>query len=120
MQDAPSVWPALAAFAAVIALIPIALWILKRLQAGSPGATRSITVTGGLSLGPRERIAIIEAQGRRWMIGITGQSISMLAELDASQPSEIKADGAGGGVQTAALPGQAAFSELLDRFKRRG
>jgi len=124
MQDAPSVWPALAAFAAVIALIPIALWILKRLQAGSPGATRSITVTGGLSLGPRERIAIIEAQGRRWMIGITGQSISMLAELDASQAADGKADnqtdGAGGGMQTAALPGQAAFSDLLDRFKRRG
>jgi flagellar biogenesis protein FliO len=42
MQDAPSVWPALAAFAAVIALIPIALWILKRLQSGSAGSTRSI------------------------------------------------------------------------------
>lgn len=120
MQDAPSVWPALAAFAAVIALIPIALWILKRLQAGNPGATRSITVTGGLSLGPRERIAIIETQGRRWMIGITGQSISMLAELDVSQPPENKSDGAGAAVQTAALPGQAAFSDLLDRFKRRG
>jgi len=124
MQDAPSVWPALAAFAAVIALIPIALWILKRLQSGNPGATRSITMTGGLSLGPRERIAIIETQGRRWMIGITGQSISMLAELDASQASDAKADnrtdGAGTALQTAALPGQAAFSELLDRFKRRG
>jgi flagellar protein FliO/FliZ len=120
MQDAPSVWPALAAFAAVIALIPIALWILKRLQSGNPGATRSITMMGGLTLGPRERIAIIETQGRRWMIGITGQSISMLAELDASQSSENRADGAGAALQSAARPGQAAFSELLDRFKRRG
>jgi flagellar protein FliO/FliZ len=124
MQDAPSVWPALAAFAAVVALIPIALWILKRLQAGSAGSTRSITMMGGLTLGPRERIAIIETQGRRWMIGVTGQSISLLAELDASQSSDgradSKADGAGAALQTAALPGQAAFSDLLDRFKKRG
>jgi len=123
MQDAPSVWPALAAFAAVVALIPIALWILKRLQAGSAGSTRSITMMGGLTLGPRERIAIIETQGRRWMIGVTGQSISMLAELDASQSSDgradSKVDGAGASLQTAALPGQAAFSDLLDRFKKR-
>jgi hypothetical protein len=54
------------------------------------------------------------------MIGITGQSISMLAELDASQSSENRADGAGAALQTAARPGQAAFSELLDRFKRHG
>jgi flagellar protein FliO/FliZ len=121
MQDAPSVWPALAAFAAVIALIPIALWILKRLQSGSPGSTRSITMMGGLTLGPRERIAIIETQGRRWMIGVTGQSISMLAELDASQSVDGRADNrADHSLQTAALPGQAAFSDLLDRFKRRG
>jgi flagellar protein FliO/FliZ len=124
MQDAPSVWPALAAFAAVIALIPIALWILKRLQSGSPGSTRSITMMGGLTLGPRERIAIIETQGRRWMIGVTGQSISMLAELDARQSVDGRADNrpnsADNALQTAALPGQAAFSDLLDRFKRRG
>ena len=123
MQDAPSVWPALAAFAAVVALIPIALWVLKRLQSGSAGSTRSITMMGGLTLGPRERIAIIETQGRRWMIGVTGQSISMLAELDASQSSDgranSKTDGAGAALQTAALPGQAAFSDLLDRFKKR-
>jgi hypothetical protein len=30
MQDAPSVWPALAAFVTVVALIPAALWVLKR------------------------------------------------------------------------------------------
>ena len=119
MQDAPSVWPALAAFAAVIALIPIALWILKRLQSGNPGSARSITMRGGLTLGPRERIAIIETQGRRWMIGITGHSVSMLAELDASESYDSKTDGTGGASQTAALPGQAAFSDLLDRFKRR-
>jgi flagellar protein FliO/FliZ len=124
MQDAPSIWPALAAFAAVIALIPIALWILKRLQSGSAGSTRAITMMGGLTLGPRERIAIIETQGRRWMIGVTGQSISMLAELDASQLSDGKSDNqgnaTGGDLQTASLPGQAAFSDLLDRFKKRG
>jgi flagellar biogenesis protein FliO len=58
------------------------------------------------------------------MIGVTGQSISMLAELDASQSVDGRADNrpnsADNALQTAALPGQAAFSDLLDRFKRRG
>lgn len=113
MTDAPSLWPALAAFAAVIALIPVALWVLKRLQAGPAGAPRAVTLVGGLTLGPRERIAIVEAQGRRWMIGVTGQSISMLAELEraADTPTPPAAP-----TPAAANP----FGTMLDRLKRHG
>ena len=124
MQDAPSVMPALLAFVAVAALIPIALWVLKRLQGGAKGGSRPVILAGGLTLGPRERVVVVEADGRRWMLGVTGQSISMLAELDASQSVDGRADNrpnsADNALQTAALPGQAAFSDLLDRFKRRG
>jgi flagellar protein FliO/FliZ len=116
MQDAPSIWPALLAFGAVIALIPVALWVLKRLQGGVPGSARPVTLVGGLTLGPRERVAVIEAQGRRWMIGVTGQSITLLAELDGGQPAVARADAA------VAPPGVAPnpFSQILDRLKRHG
>jgi flagellar protein FliO/FliZ len=118
MNDAPSVWPALAAFVAVVALIPLALWVLKRLQPGGGGGARVVTLVGGLSLGPRERIAIVEAQGRRWMIGVTGQSISLLAELEhgaleAPTPA---------GTPPPATPGQAPnpFARMLDGLRRHG
>jgi flagellar protein FliO/FliZ len=117
MQDAPSAWPALAAFVAVVALIPIALWVLKRLQAGGPAGHRVVTLVGGLTLGPRERVAVIEAQGRRWMIGVTGQSICLLAELDRPDPGAPDAAPAvapDGGFQPN------PFSHMLDRMKRHG
>jgi len=116
MQDVPSVWPALAAFVAVIALIPVALWVLKRLQAGGPAGGRVVTLVGGLPLGPRERIAVIESQGRRWMIGVTGQSISLLAELD--RPDAEAPDSAVTPVSGGAATGP--FSQLLDRMKHHG
>lgn len=120
MQDAPSVWPALAAFVAVVALIPAALWALKRLQSGAGRSGRAVTLVGGLTLGPRERIAIVEAEGRRWMLGVTGQSISLLAELERPDPSDPAAQPAPAspGVPTAFPPNP--FAQILDRLKRHG
>ena len=128
MTSSPSIWPALTAFAAVIALIPISLWLLKRLQSHRTSGARSITVAGGLSLGPRERIVIIESQGRRWMLGVTAQSISLIAELDPDQPVSASVSApvaASGDASAAAVPvttpapgAQRPFGELLDRIKR--
>jgi flagellar protein FliO/FliZ len=116
MQDAPSVWPALAAFVAVVALIPVALWVLKRLQSGAGRPGRVVTLVGGLTLGPRERIAIVEAEGRRWMLGVTGQSISLLAELERPDPSAAAPQAAPAAPAAGAVPG---FSQVLDALRRR-
>lgn len=116
MADAPSVWPALTAFVGVIALIPVALWLLKRLQAGSVGPQRAVTLVGGLTLGPRERIAIVEAQGRRWMVGVTGHSISLLAELDRADAIAPSRDDAPAAPAFPPNP----FAQVLDRMKRHG
>jgi len=70
-------------------------------------------LVGGLTLGPRERIAVVEAQGRRWMVGVTGQSITMLAELDPSVPA-----GSAATEPPAFAPNP--FAQVLDRLKRHG
>lgn len=123
MTSSPSIWPALTAFAAVIALIPIALWLLKRLQGHRTGGARSVTVTGGLSLGPRERLVIVETQGRRWMLGVTAQSISLIAELDPDSTASTTLSSVDAAAQNTPLDGAKAdalrpFGELLDRIKR--
>lgn len=123
MTSSPSIWPALTAFAAVIALIPIALWLLKRLQGHRTGGARSVTVTGGLSLGPRERLVIVETQGRRWMLGVTAQSISLIAELDPDSTASTTLSSVDAAAQNSPLDGakadtQRPFGELLDRIKR--
>ncbi|MFN9771203.1 MAG: flagellar biosynthetic protein FliO [Burkholderiales bacterium] len=120
MQDAPSVWPALAAFVAVVALIPAALWVLKRLQTGAGRSGRAVTLVGGLNLGPRERIAIVEAEGRRWMLGVTGQSISLLAELERPDPSDPASQAAPTSPSGAPAFPPNPFAQMLDRLKRHG
>ena len=119
MNDAPSVWPALLAFVAVAALIPVALWVLKRLQGGTPRSARPVTLAGGLTLGPRERVVVVEADGRRWMLGVTGQSISMLAELEPAPPAPEGGDPSRPAIPAAAFPPN-PFAQILERLKRNG
>ena len=117
MQDAPSVMPALLAFVAVAALIPIALWVLKRLQGGAKGGSRPVILAGGLTLGPRERVVVVEADGRRWMLGVTGQSIAMRAELDRAAPTQEGSDASAPGQVPAAFAPN-PFAQILDRLER--
>jgi flagellar protein FliO/FliZ len=71
-----------ALFLAVIAVLGLAVWWLRRrLQ---PGASRGsgAKVIPVAMLGTRERIALVEFEGRRLLVGITPQQITMLCELD--------------------------------------
>jgi len=73
-----------ALFLAVIALLGLAVWWLRRrLQ---PGASRGsgARVIPVAMLGTRERIAVVEFEGRRLLVGVTPQQITMLCELDRS------------------------------------
>jgi len=77
-----SLLPSLLAFIAVIAMIPLALWLMKRGQALRPRASGPLTLVAGLSMGPRERIAVVQAGGRYLVVGVTAQSINVLSTLD--------------------------------------
>lgn len=77
-----SLVPSLLAFIAVIAMIPVALWLMKRAQVLRPGAAGPLSIVAGLSMGPRDRIAVIHAGGRYLVVGITAQQMTLLAQLD--------------------------------------
>jgi len=80
-------------FGAIVALIPVALWLLKRTPVGgiaAQGVLRSVAV---LPLSPSQRIVTVEVgrgADRRWLVlGITPQSIATLhdmAPLDEAPP----------------------------------
>lgn len=65
----------------VVGSIPLALWMLNRLQVLKAGGQKQIDLAHQLSVGTRERIAIVHVQGRQFLIGLTPQNISLLAEL---------------------------------------
>jgi flagellar protein FliO/FliZ len=106
---APLLW-----FAAVIALIPLALWLLKRTPVGgisAHGVLRSVAV---LPLSPQQRIVTVEVgQGsaRRWLVlGVTPHNITALHEMvpQADAPSAT------------AAPGVSPFAQVLSRLRGNG
>ncbi|MFN0186491.1 MAG: FliO/MopB family protein [Aquabacterium sp.] len=79
-------WTSLLAFAAVIALIPVALWLLRRSPYGAAAARGGpARVVGSLPLAPGQRLLTVEVgQGdeRRWLLlGVTNGGISRLHEM---------------------------------------
>lgn len=77
-----SLWPSLLAFILVMAAIPVAAWLLRRAQTVRFGAGGPLGVASAVSVGTRERIALVRAD-RKWLVvGITPNSITLLTELD--------------------------------------
>ncbi len=108
---APLLW-----FVAIIALIPVALWLLKRTPVGgmaAHGVLRSVAV---LPLSPSQRIVTVEVgrgDDRRWLVlGVTAQSITTLHDM-APQGDAATADTPPG--QSAATP----FAQVLARLRHR-
>jgi flagellar protein FliO/FliZ len=74
----------LLSLALVLALIPVSLWVARRFMPGAPGRTGQgpIRIRASATVGPRERIMIVEAAGKCLLVGVTSQSMRTLAELD--------------------------------------
>ena len=86
-------------FVAIVALIPLALWLLKRTPAGggsAQGLMRSVAV---LPLAPNQRLVTVDigrGDARRWLVlGVTGERITNLHEMapqdDALPPAQALA-----------------------------
>jgi flagellar protein FliO/FliZ len=69
-------------FVAIIALIPLALWLLKRTPLGGSNAAGVMRTVAALPLSPSQRIVTIEVgagEDRRWLVlGVTSQTITTL------------------------------------------
>lgn len=74
-------------FIAIIAMIPVALWLLKRTPMGGGGAGQGMLRSiAALPLSTNQRIVTVEVgQGdaRRWLVlGVTAQSITTLHTME--------------------------------------
>ena len=105
-------------FIAVVALIPLVLWLLKRtpLGGGGSGAGAPHTV-GVLPLSASQKLVTIEVgQGeeRLWLVlGVTPQSIRTLHTMTPPLP--------GAAAPAVAVPAQTtAFAQLLSRLREGG
>lgn len=62
-------------------------WLFKKLTLRLPGG-RHIKVVTAMPLGQRERILVIEIQGKQRVIGVTPHSVNYLFELENPLPEE--------------------------------
>ena len=103
-------------FIAVLALIPFALWLLKRTPLGGgagAGSTGVLRHVAALPLSPQQRVSIVEVgsgEDRRWLVlGVSPQGIHTLHTMaPQAEPA--------GGTATAAPN----FAALLGRLRKDG
>ena len=98
-------------FVAIIAMIPVALWLLKRTPMGGAGGSGVMRSVAALPLSASQRIVTVEVgqgEARRWLVlGVTAQSITTLhtmAPQDESTPD--------------AAPAVPVFAQLLGKLKQ--
>ncbi|HGS4674114.1 flagellar biosynthetic protein FliO [Vibrio paracholerae] len=66
----------------VIALILLLAWLLKRMRVPAFGQQKGLSIIKQLPVGTRERVMIIQVGDDQYLIGVTTQSIQLLAKLD--------------------------------------
>lgn len=94
----------------VIAAIFVLAWLSRRLLGVNYGGASSLRIDGGLALGSREKLVVVEVEGRRLLLGMTPGSISLVTELEPStHHTEQSGDGS--------VANRTRFNELLETLK---
>ena len=77
----------LLAFVLVIAMIPVALWLMKRAGVGGMQTAGVLKPVAQLALGASQRVTIVEltvGAERHWLVlGVTGERVTQLASYPA-------------------------------------
>ncbi len=104
---------ALGWFVAVLALIPLALWCLRRTPLGTRMAIGPLRSVAQLSITPTQKVVTVEVgsgEERRWLVlGVTSGGINLLYTLTPQDP-----------VPSVPSTPAEGFAQLLSRLKSEG
>ncbi|MFS9379564.1 flagellar biosynthetic protein FliO [Citrobacter sp. ANG330] len=93
----------------IILLILAAAWIIKRLGFAPKGShARGLNVSASTSLGPRERVVIVDVEDARLVLGVTASNINVLHTLP---PASV--------VPEETPPAPADFQDMMKRLLKR-
>ncbi|WP_439638911.1 flagellar biosynthetic protein FliO [Nevskia sp.] len=77
----------------VLGLIFVLAWGLRRLQGLRAGGSASLRIHGGLQVGAKEKVLLIEAGGQHLLIGVSAGGVSTLHVY--AEPPAMPASGDG-------------------------
>ncbi|PWW40590.1 flagellar biosynthetic protein FliO [Chromohalobacter israelensis] len=69
----------------VVAIIVFCAWLLRRLTPGRLRASRHVKVVANTAIGQRERVTIVEVEGRWLVLGVGGGQVSLLKDMPAAE-----------------------------------
>jgi len=92
--DGPSFLPMALALVVVLGLLGAALWALRRAGLAPRGGGGQLRLVTQLALGPRERVVIVEAGERWWLLGVGAGGVTRLGSLPKGEPSAVHAPAA--------------------------
>lgn len=102
--------------AVVLGAIALAAWLMRRYTPGLRGAGGLVKVLGGVMVGPKERVVVVEVGGNWLVLGVTATQVNILQALPRQQDGDAH--------DAPAAPGPAAegFQSRLSRLlkARRG
>jgi flagellar protein FliO/FliZ len=70
--------------AVVLAVMALITWVLKRMVPGVGNKQSVIRIVGGVNVGSRERVVVLEVSGRWIVVGVAAGQVSRLANLECS------------------------------------
>lgn len=94
------------ALAFVIALMLLLAWLFKRVGPINNSNKLPVNIIGGISIGNRERVMVIEVAGQWLVLGVTAQQINTLATMPKQELPAI---------ESATNPLAAPFSDWLKK-----
>lgn len=85
--NVPGLGEVVISLALVLGVIFALAFLYKKMQLKMPG-NRHFKIIATLAIGPKERILVIEIQGKQRVIGVTAHSVNFLFELENPLPEE--------------------------------
>lgn len=85
----PSIWRMFSALVVVLALLGGLVWLLRRQQAMRRSG-RGMGIESALPLGERRSMAIVAVEGRRLLLGLAPNSVTLLTELEPVPPQNFE------------------------------
>ncbi|MGI4848636.1 MAG: flagellar biosynthetic protein FliO [Janthinobacterium lividum] len=73
--------------AVVLALMAGVAWLLKRLNIAKTGSASAIRIIGGVSVGNRERVMVVEVADQWIVVGVAAGSVTSLATMPRQVPT---------------------------------
>lgn len=110
-------WVALTGnFVLVIVLLVAVLWLLRRMQGikglqGLRPVARRLSVVEALSVGPRQKLALLRVDNREVLVGITPNGFTLLDRVETSADASLAASLGAAGSPVSVNPASAGARE---------